>query len=813
MVIANKAVAEPRIARKGDPALGDARFGAKAAGLAALDGRWTPEFFALETGAHLRLARDHDLRNATNAALTALGTCADGVVVRSSAHGETLDKRGAFDSRRAEATATTVATCILTMAADAPEAARERLGFVVQQWIGGVATGHLSNERRVSREARGWLCEADLPLEGEDKSFRFRVDSRASGREDLSCGTWEELAAAIRTVAREMHRLGGRYHLEWVWDGARVWIVQCDAEHVERGKPPGSAWNVDGGAPLGSLKRFKRVAEKKSPFPKVEHVRQFRACGLPHGDVRVLAGALLIGRLARGEISDALRGDLSALIEAPVVVRTDFRASAERPQVLSKRTDTCLTYSQLETFLLKTAKTVLDRCCPPSDLAFIAHRFMLARSGAMSFGRVGSSRVRIDATWGIPDSLLFYPHDSFAVDVDTAHVERYLRCKSDYIDVAVDGGWRARSAGSDWDWRPSLSDAEAIRIAEMTVRLTEHVGADIEAMFFIGDAQRGGEHILPWFFGANEREVTEVQAAPGFYVGERVTITNHADLHALDVELSTSDESRRLIICLRPTIDLLRSRDFILEVADVAKRKKLPIELEGSQLSHAYYLLEDAGAAIRCRDPWHQPDRRRSFGKLVRDFVPVKIERRGELATTYSANRTELRDLVKAKVIEEAFEYYWSTNRDLDIEELADLFELLRTAARVQGVNFSVVERAAAAKLKERGGFEHGVVLVETRGSDLGARHLPNVPAGAATRRRASSARRVIRLPGGRLVLPVAPPTGWGMGRPQTLRLTAESQVTVSYGSAEIMVHLEPRSTDPHRDQLRLFPQPGEEAS
>jgi predicted house-cleaning noncanonical NTP pyrophosphatase (MazG superfamily) len=799
-----------QIAPKGSPVLADAaHFGTKAAGLAGLDPSWTPRFFALEVGTYGRLGSDTALGDALGAALDALGACSDGVIVRSSALSETLGERGVFDSARAEASVSAVTNCIRETATHAPEASRAHLGFIVQEWLGGVATGHLSNERRVSRESRSWLCEAELPIEGEDKRFRFRVDSRTRGRDDLSCRSWEELAAAIRTVARQMYRHGDRYHLEWVWDGSRVWIVQRDPDRVEYGSPPGSAWKeAEALPPLGDLRRFARVPAEATPFPKVNHVREFRQCGLPSGDIRVLAGARVIGRLADGKISNELRRDLLELIKAPVVVRTDFRAATQQPKVLSKRTDTCRTYDQLATFLVNTAKTAIARGCPPGDIAFITHRFMLARAGAMSFGSQGSSRVRIDATWGLPDSLLFYPHDSFRVDIATRYVERYLRCKTDYIDIAADGQWRSHPAGSNWDWRPALTDQEAIRIAEMTVRLTAHVGTDIEVMFFIG-GKESEENILPWFFDANERHLTDVRAAPGYYVGERVTITDKSDVRALDDELATSVGSRRLIVCLRPTIDLLRSREFILEVVDVAKRRNLPIELEGSQLSHAYYLVESGGAAIRCRDPWLPPDRRRSFGKLVRDFVPVKIQRRGELATTYSADRAELKELVKAKMIEEAVEYFWSADADADIEELADLLELLRTAARVHDIEFSVIVQAAAAKLEERGGFESGVVLVETRDapsrSSLHGDAAARLIAVPSTRRRANSARRVVRLPGGRLILPVAPPTGWKLGESRTVGLTADDEVTVTYGPTEILVHLQPRPGSRDRNQLLLF--------
>jgi predicted house-cleaning noncanonical NTP pyrophosphatase (MazG superfamily) len=797
-----KMTPEERIAAKGSPRLSDeAAFGVKAVGLARLDGSWTPDFFAIEVGIYQNLY-DTGFISAISAKLTSLGYCPDGVLIRSSAAGETLEKRGAFDSERAEATAVAVIDRIRTMTEAVESQDCPHLGFVVQRWLSGAATGHLSNERRVSREARGWLCEVELPIEGEDKSFRFRVDSRTRGREDLMCASWEELAAVLRTVARRMHKGGERFHLEWVWDSERVWIVQCDMEEPESGTPPGSAWRVHNAIPLGDLIHFRSVPANASPFPKIEHVRVFRECALPSGDIRVLSGAKIIERLAHGALSNALRHDLRELIKAPIVVRTDFRASRECPELLSRRTDTCSTLEQLESFLVDVAKAAIDGGCPPRDLAFIAHRFMLARACAMSFGRVGSSRVRIDATWGIPDGLLFYPHDSFAVDVDTGNVDRYLRCKTDFIDVAEDGSWRARAAGSDWDWRPSLTEEEASRIAAMTVAVTDHVGKDLEVMFFVG-GDGATDSVIPWFFGASGREVADVQAATGYYVGERVTITNPADLAALDHRQSSS--LGRVIILLRPTIELLRSRDFLREVASVAKHRRLPIELEGSQLSHAYYLLEDAGVAIRCRNPWRTPDRRRSFGKLVRDFVPVKIQRRGELASTYAADRAELGELVKAKVIEEAFEYYWSEDNLAEIEELADLFELLRTAARVHGVDFDVVIERAETKLAERGGFEGGVVLVETRASEPRTRQLVNVPTSSHSRRPAQSRRRVLRLPGGRLLLPVAPPTGWHMGQAQTLGFTAESEVTLSYGAAEILVHIHEREAAGSRDQLSLF--------
>jgi hypothetical protein len=43
------------------------------------------------------------------------------------------------------------------------------------------------------------------------------------------------------------------------------------------------------------------------------------------------------------------------------------------------------------------------------------------------------------------------------------------------------------------------------------------------------------------------------------------------------------------------------------------------------------------------------------------------------------------------------------------------------------------------------------------------------------------------------------------MGQAQTLGFTAESEVTLSYGAAEILVHIHEREAAGSRDQLSLF--------
>jgi hypothetical protein len=113
-----------------------------------------------------------------------LGQCPDGVLVRSSAVEEGLHERGTLDSVRCEPTAASVTEAVRRIAGQAEPSVTPRLGFVVQRWVPDAARGHLSNERRVSRDPRSWLCEAELDVDILERSFRFRTDSETKSAHD-----------------------------------------------------------------------------------------------------------------------------------------------------------------------------------------------------------------------------------------------------------------------------------------------------------------------------------------------------------------------------------------------------------------------------------------------------------------------------------------------------------------------------------------------------------------------------------------------------------------------------------------------------
>lgn len=66
------------------------------------------------------------------------------------------------------------------------------------------------------------------------------------------------------------------------------------------------------------------------------------------------------------------------------------------------------------------------------------------------------------------------------------------------------------------------------------------------------------------------------------------------------------------------------------------------------------------------------------------------------------------------KLFEEAHELLGAANPN-DVEgELADLLEVVRSLASATGISWEDVESKAASKKSQRGGFEKGVVLMET---------------------------------------------------------------------------------------------------
>jgi hypothetical protein len=67
-----------------------------------------------------------------------------------------------------------------------------------------------------------------------------------------------------------------------------------------------------------------------------------------------------------------------------------------------------------------------------------------------------------------------------------------------------------------------------------------------------------------------------------------------------------------------------------------------------------------------------------------------------------------------SKLFEEALEVREAVELAQKKEELADLFEVFRAIAKAEGVSLEAIRKAADRKKRKSGGFEEGLVLLQT---------------------------------------------------------------------------------------------------
>ena len=101
------------------------------------------------------------------------------------------------------------------------------------------------------------------------------------------------------------------------------------------------------------------------------------------------------------------------------------------------------------------------------------------------------------------------------------------------------------------------------------------------------------------------------------------------------------------------------------------------------------------------------------YNKLVRDRIPEIIEAGGGQCRTAILSDDEYLAMLDAKLDEELAEYH----KDQNIEELADLLEVIRAAAMARGYSIEKLEKVRAEKAEKRGGFEKKLLLIEVQES------------------------------------------------------------------------------------------------
>jgi predicted house-cleaning noncanonical NTP pyrophosphatase (MazG superfamily) len=703
--------------------------GGKLDGLIQLPPAWVPPYFIIPHTLHHRWLKQRpsrpegliDLlttpeRNRIEMEVTQFGSDPQAIplIVRSNAEVEGLQQRGTHKSVRSDGTVEAIMSAATEIFRSAPASSTSPpIGLIVQLYCAPVLSGHLSNERRVSENSRGWICEIDsstqLGKESTPHIRKWRVEKAPLAlAEPLLCSERSTLFNNLRSVGKYIYEKKERRHLEWVWDGMRLWIVQNDIAPEPKGESPETTTDTTH-PPVGDLSQFKSFTRADAQrWQKLKCAEVFQAMGRPTTALYVLRGSQKIRDLIKKTSLPGLRKDLRQLTKSPLVIRTDISGQTT---FLAKRTDGLCSAESALKFLRETAQELIGAGIKPERICFIAHRFIPAHASAFSMATPKGTRVSVDALWGLPDGLEFCSHDSFEVETrNPTVIASRIRHKPSFLAVLPDNSWQEMSLAPPWDWKPSIDKSSVLEIASFSRDLAIRLNKTVVIMWFARIPNSSGlPEIIPWRY-TNESEITQVESAIGqYFLSKPFSVRNDSD-----IELLKNQTEPISSVVLKPDGPHLRDKGFLEKLGQAVASRGLRIDLEGSPLAHTYYVLERTGAHVACVDPIRRKGMRRRFAKLVRDKIPVRIQTQGEKVIAMSLPQGELKDVLKAKLVEEAMEVLSASSPESLQEEMVDVLEVLIALSRMGGGSLRKLEQLAGKKRRSAGGFGKGLILVQT---------------------------------------------------------------------------------------------------
>jgi predicted house-cleaning noncanonical NTP pyrophosphatase (MazG superfamily) len=640
------------------------------------------------------------------------------IIIRSSCTSETINDRGKFLSKACKPNVNEIKEIIVEIFEDFENKKSQNqkaIALLIQVFVEPRRLAHLSNERRVNKSNLFWLLE-EVALKDTPTRLTNIIIETPSNIYDQSLSTCLSSTVwlkNIETFASYFSGLENRFHFELLWDGNRFYLLQVDIEsdYIHKGTKPGSAWsfkkNFNKQNSLESLEVFETVPTASGNWHKIQCVKTFEECKLPYWPIFILENTQTLKELSEGIVSILLITDLKKLLLSPIVIRTDTTSS----DFMLPRTETIFTLEEAKTFLINKAKHFIEGGINPNQFSFLIHHFIASSACALSLTSPNTDITRVDSTWGIIEGLYYNTHDSFEFNHRDSKINRKIRCKSKYIDVKEDGKWAEKESGNNFDWRPSLTDEQIATIASYTQRISRHLKKTVNVMFFINNKKYYPE-IIPWYYSTQEiNETGTIHDNSLLSIRKTYFIKSKDDFEKLKKEYSAE---KNISLYIDLNFDLSRD-DIIGEIAKFAFKNNLTVDLKGSMLSHPYYVFKEKGVKVRCIDPFKSDYNSKKFYKLVRDKIPALIEGNNEKVITRKVDAEQLLVYLKEKIVEEANELHWSKSNEENIEEMADIYEVLRGFCKVYGIDIKEIEQEANDKREKRGGFDAGTVLIATK--------------------------------------------------------------------------------------------------
>jgi predicted house-cleaning noncanonical NTP pyrophosphatase (MazG superfamily) len=654
------------------------------------------------------------------------------VIIRSSGVRESLRQRGrlASDVCKAE----DVLRAIRKLRAEIG-AEQMHVHWLVQPYRKPRALGHLSNERRLSYEKRDWVAEVE-PRQGKkglavSVAVRRWRDGTKYTTGPILCSSEAQISVRLKTVAVWAMRASDRMHFEWLWDGNRLFVVQVDIEEISGGVDPRSAIDVGvANVEVGTLKAFRVCGPPDfADYRKLRNANLYSQLGYSMPAFYILANDEVTAVLG-GDVSDSVRSDLAHLTARPLVIRTDGRDIPTEQREMLPRSDELRSAAEAVRWLgEELAPKIAAAGLAGAHIVLIAHHFIPAVASAWARAEPGKPHVRVEGLWGVPEGLYWYSHDTYQVDTQVSEMSsdespprrrfpltKRIRYKGSFVAPDDTGAFVHRTTAPPLDWRGSIrKESWLSEIAWTTRRVAERSKQAIALMWFVDTHPGASPHaVLPWYHDWSRIDESPTAAPRNKYrYSSEFRIESASDWDRFRQALRSGLAIERVVV--EPTDpSLVRNKPFADELATLAKDYGIVVELSGGILSHAYYVLNRAGAKVECVDLFGDETDVLEFDKLIRDKIPEGMAKRGEIAETVHLAEDAFILALQQKIVEEGFEVLDARSGEEMLAELADVLEVADALATALGTNRQRVDEQRVDKRRRRGGFDGGTMLLRT---------------------------------------------------------------------------------------------------
>jgi predicted house-cleaning noncanonical NTP pyrophosphatase (MazG superfamily) len=718
--------------------------GQKTFGLAALPPAWTLPFFSVSA----ELFQDYSVQQGRRTHRLTPWTKRisgvakqigiqpnDEILVRSSGRSEGMAERGKFYSASGvmHDLGAALRSCLEQLTRDT-DLRNEEIPLLIQKRCSPMKTkGHLSNERLCYEESRDWMGQFEAAE--SDRASQFQINLRRWRNQvpvdldaKLSCELSTHISEVLKTPAYWASQKQARVHFEWAWDGRTVYLVQADEEVGSHGHDPIEEHNCRHyQAVVFTPKVIKRVtAHAAVPFGKISNVLKYLKLGLPSVPLYILDDPKIIKELSCGNVPSGLRLDLAELVKGSLVIRTDIATDDLNARQLLPRTDEIREVDVALGWIIEQSKTLSNS---GHNTAFIFHNFIPAQSAAFAYADPKLPFVQIVSLWGLPEGLYYNSHDQYMVDtlkaditlVSAASIPRFpvqerRHFKRFFVSTTEKGNWETLTLKAPFDWKGSLSAEDARQIAYESRRIATADDESVSIMWFIGVPKEiAPVSLIPWYhepydLTLRQPSLTTRTKTP---FDKCFVIRSTQDVEQLKSGFDVTTPQNRIRI--QPSEErLLRDKNTLRKIGELAKDKGATIVLEGATLSHAYYQLLGTGAHVEVVHPFIGFEERHEFNKLVRDRVPELIRERGERVTIARLNEEAIIRALRQKLVEEAYEVLDAKDLESVLVELADLREVVDSLIQHLKASSLDVADQQVEKRNKLGSFNEGIVLLET---------------------------------------------------------------------------------------------------